>query len=49
VFLNQVHEIPNAPDELDSTALRLHGKVYVLLTDAEASAVWDDIESREKS
>jgi hypothetical protein len=46
---SKTHEIPNANDELDSVALRLHGKRYLLLTDAEASAVWDDIESREET
>jgi len=46
---NQAHEIPGGTDELESTAQRLHGKHYIELTDAEADAVWGDIESREES
>jgi hypothetical protein len=46
---NQAHEIPGGTDELESTAWRLHSKRYIDLTDAEADAVWDDIESREES
>lgn len=44
----KAHEIPGGEDELDTIALRLHGKRYTALTDAEADAVWDDIESREQ-
>jgi len=31
--------------QLDAIALTLHSKPYRLLSDAEASAVWDDIEA----
>lgn len=43
---SQAHEIPGGTEELDSTAKRLYGKPYIKLTDAEADAVWNDIESR---
>lgn len=37
------------PGELDAQALRLHGKHYLQLSDAEAGAVWDAIEDNAKA
>lgn len=46
-MIEKAHPLPGGAQELDSRALRLHGKRYVLLTDQEAATVWDEIEKQE--